>query len=115
MTKRFLLKIILSALVIALASELSQKSRFMSAILISLPLTSILALTWMHLDGQSSQNISQSSKEILLFVLPSLVFFIALSQFLNLGLTFWPALIFSCLVTGLVYMCYVYVRNIIGF
>ncbi len=114
MTVRFLLKTILSALVIAFASELSARSRFISAILISLPLTSILALTWMHVDGQTSQNISQSSKEILLFVLPSLVFFIVLSQFLNSGFTYWPALVLSCLITGLVYTCYVYFRNIVG-
>ena len=114
MTLRFLLKTVLSALVIAIASELSTKSRFISAILISLPLSSILALTWMHVDGKTSQNISQSSKEILLFVLPSLVFFIALSHFLNIGITYWPALALSCLITCSVYICYVYVRNIVG-
>ena len=53
----FIVKIFTSALVIALVSELSKKSTFLSAFLVSLPLISILSFIWIYLDTKDPNKL----------------------------------------------------------
>ena len=47
MSGLFLVKVAVSALVIALASEIAKRDSFWGALLVALPLTSVLAVSWL--------------------------------------------------------------------
>ena len=99
----FVLKILLSALIVATISELSKRNSSMAALLASLPLTSLLAFVWMKLDGVPSAQIGELSLQIFWLVIPSLLLFVLLWSLLRHGLAFWLALAVSCVATVLLY------------
>lgn len=82
----FLIKTLISALIIASVSIISKKMPFIGAIIISLPITSMLALAWLYRDTGDATKVMQLSNSIALMVLPSIVFFIALSLLLKFNL-----------------------------
>lgn len=104
---QFLAKILLSALVIAAVSELGRRYSLVAAILASLPLTSILALSWLYWDTREIGPVIELSNAIFWVVLPSLIFFLVLPVLLRCGLPFVTALLLTCLVMALTYGVYV--------
>lgn len=102
----FFIKTILSAVIIATASELGKRSSVLAAALIALPLTSILALSFLYLETKDLQKVSDLSYNIFWLVLPTLIFFVALPQLLKYGFDFWTALSISC--AGLIILFYGY-------
>jgi len=100
---QFLLKVLVSALVIAGASELARRYSVFGALLASLPLTSILAMIWLWRDGVPAATIADFSSSIFWLVLPSLLLFIAVPVMLRAGYGFWPSLGAGCALTVLGY------------
>src|SRR4051812_12564190 len=93
---RFLLKVLLSSLVIASVSEIARRSNAFAAVMASLPLTSILALTWLYWDTGDARRVSDLSMSIFWAVLPSLLFFLVLPLGLKRGFSFPISLLSSC-------------------
>lgn len=110
----YALKVLLTACIIVAASELSKKSALAGAILVSLPLTSVLTLAWRYTDSKQTSDVLQLSQGILLMVIPSLTFFVVLNLLLKRQLDFWPSLLVSCLGTAAVYALYVKVLRSFG-
>lgn len=81
----FLIKTLISAVVIAGVTQLSEKSTVGAALLKSLPLTSFLVFFFMKYEGRTNQEISRMSWDILWLVIPSLVLFIVFPILLNKG------------------------------
>ena len=110
-----MLQLILKALIIGGivvgGAELAKKSAVLSAILISLPLTSIVALTFIYLDSKSTEKVAAVSINIIWMVLPSLVFFLVLSLLLRNNLKFFPALGLSIALMTAAYSAYVTLLN----
>ncbi len=102
----FLTKTIISALIIAVVSEVSKKSPSIGAIIVSLPLTSILAIIWLYLDTQNSAKVLQLSNSIIWVVLPSIIFFIVLSLLLFKNCKFHWAMILSSIAMIISYYAY---------
>ena len=100
---QFLLKVLISALVIAGASELARRYSIIGALLASLPLTSILAMIWLWRDGVPAAKIADFSNSIFWLVLPSLLLFIVVTLMLRAGYGFWPSLGAGCALTVLGY------------
>jgi hypothetical protein len=96
---QFVLKVLISALVIAGASELARRYSVIGALLASLPLTSILAMIWLWRDGEPAAKIADFSSSIFWLVLPSLLLFITMPLMLRAGHDFWPSLGAGCAVT----------------
>ena len=84
----FLLKTLLTALLVAGISALGKRYTALAAILASLPLTSMLAMTWLYADTRDNQKIIELSKGIFWAVLPSLLFFLTLPVLLKWGVRF---------------------------
>lgn len=99
----YTLKILVSALLIVTISEIAKRSSGFAALVASLPLTSLLAMLWMHFDGVESDKIAELSGQIFWLVLPSLVFFLTFPLLLKQGLGFWLSLILSSSTTITVY------------
>lgn len=103
----FFVKVIVTALLVALVSEISKRSSFFAAVLVSLPLTSLLSFIWIYLESKDLQKISSLSTNVLLMILPSLVLFLVLPLFIKWGLNFWLSLSLSCALTAVTYTAYV--------
>lgn len=110
----FLLNTLISALVIAATAELAKRSSLAAALLISLPLTSILALSLLYIDTHDKQRVSDLSYGILWLILPSLAFFLMLPAFLKWGLNYWTALAASSLCMILLYSIYSWLLTRLG-
>ena len=99
----YTLKILVSALLIVSISEIAKRNSGFGALLASLPLTSLLAMLWMHFEGVETDKIGELSQQIFWLVLPSLVLFLTFPLLLKQGLGFWLSLILSSSTTITVY------------
>lgn len=104
---RFLIKTLVTALVVAGVSELGKRTTFLAAILASLPLTSILAILWVYQDTSDVSKIVDLSYGIFWAVLPSLLFFLVLPFLLKRSLPFSVSMIASCAIMAAAYWVYV--------
>jgi hypothetical protein len=91
----FIIKTLITALVIAAVSELSRRFTTLAALLVSLPLTSILAFIWIYWDSQDNAKIIEMSYSVFWLVLPSLLFFLVLPLLLKHGVGFPVAMLVS--------------------
>ena len=95
----YVIKIALSALILVAVSEIAKRHSGFAALIAALPLTSLLAFVWLHIEGTEAGAIGELSLQIFWLVLPSLLLFVALPILLNHGVAFWPSLLLSAAVT----------------
>ena len=93
-------KIALTAVVVIAVAELGKRSSLWGAVLASLPLTSLLAFVWMHLDGTPPERIASLSTDIFWLVIPSLLLFVLLPVLLARGVGFWLSLLLGSAATA---------------
>jgi hypothetical protein len=106
MNLQFLVKMFVTSLIIVSATEVSKRSSYFAAVLISLPTMSIISLSWLYVETKDIVQITKLSNEILWLVVPSLLFFVFLSRLLNGGLNYWIALAASSGGTAAAYYFY---------
>ena len=111
---QFFIKTVISALIIAGVSELGKRFTPLAALLASLPVTSILAMTWLYRETGETQKVAELSSGIFWAVLPSLLFFIVLPSLLKIGWKFGWAMAASSVVMFLGYSLYAVVLNKFG-
>jgi hypothetical protein len=104
---------ITSAIIVAVA-EIAKRNTVWAALVVSLPLTSLLAFIWLYADTRDSERIATLSQSIFWLVLPSLALFLLLPFLLRLGWGFWVSLSFSCVVTVAFYLAMVWVLARVG-
>lgn len=95
----YVIKVVLSALIIVLVSEISKRSTLVGALLASLPLTSLLAILWIYIETKNTETIKNLSLNVFWLVLPSLLFFLALPFLLKLKTPFFLSLFLSSSLT----------------
>ncbi len=100
---QYTIKVAVSAIVIVAVSEIAKRSTWAGALLASLPLTSVLAFVWLHMDGAQSERVAALSQSIFWLVLPSLVLFLVLPVLLRAGWGFWASLGAGCAATFAAY------------
>ena len=98
-----LAKLLLSALIIVIVTKIQLVNDRLSALLIALPLTSLVAMIWMHGTGQSSQRLANHAEGTFWFVLPTLPMFLVMPWMLRSGWGFWPALLANCVMTVILF------------
>ena len=106
------LKILITSIIVVLISEISRRSTVFAGILASIPLTSLLALSWIYVERQDLEEITQLSTNIMLMIPPSLAFFIVLPYCLKLNIEFIPSLVIAVLTTAVVYSIYIYLLGL---
>jgi hypothetical protein len=95
----------LSGAIIAIASEVARKAPGVGALIVSLPLVSILGMIWLWRDTEDPARLAHHAQATFWFVLPSLPMFLLIPMMLKRGTAFWPALLAGCLVTLVLYLC----------
>jgi hypothetical protein len=93
---QYILKIAISIVIIVAASELSKRNSWLGALLIALPFTSLLAMTWLYYDTDNLQQVANLSRGIFWLVLPSLSLFLVFPWAVDHHWKFWPALALGC-------------------
>ena len=88
----YVIKILVSALVVVAVSEIAKRHSGFAALVASLPLTSLLAFVWLYVEGSSVVELSELSGQIFWLVLPSLLLFVLFPLCLKHGMGFWLAL-----------------------
>jgi len=86
---QYVIKLLVSSLLLVAVSEIAKRSSLMGALLASLPLVSILAFVWLYIDTGNTEKVAALSTGIFWLVLPSLLLFIVLPQLLRAGWGFW--------------------------
>lgn len=86
------LRIIIPVAVIVAVSEISRRSPRLGALLLTLPVVSVLAFgaAWFH--EHDLKSVSRMARETLILVPLTLPFFVPLAFAERLGLGFWPAM-----------------------
>lgn len=102
----YAIKVIISALLIVAVSEIAKRSTGFAALVASLPLTSLLAFVWLHMETSSPDKIAELSSQIFWLVLPSLLLFLLLPLLLKHGLSFWVSLGLSMAATAGCYIAF---------
>ena len=88
----YLLKLLVSAGIIVLVSEVAKVNATLGALIKSLPLVSVLAIFWLYWDTHDTQKVAELSTGTFWLVLPTLPMFLILPALLNLGWSFYSAL-----------------------
>lgn len=98
-------KILLTAVIILLVTKLQLLSDRLSALLIALPLTSILAMIWMRHESKIPDEVARVSSianhafYTFWFVLPTLPMFLVIPWMLNRGHGFYFTLLINAAMT----------------
>jgi hypothetical protein len=80
----------------------------------AIPVTSLLAFVWLHIDASPPERIAELSTQIFWLVLPSLVLFLLLPMLLRHGLGFWTSLGLSMAATAGCYLALLPVLRRLG-
>ena len=103
------LKAAVSGVIIVLAAEAAKRSPALGALIVALPLTSILAMIWLWRDTHDALRVADLTQSTFWYVLPSLPMFLVLPALLRNSVTFWVALAISCGLTAILYLLMVWV------
>ena len=96
----YLLKILISAAVFTLITELAKRNTALAALITALPLTTLLVLFWrQHQEHATAGQIADYLSLTLWYVLPSLALFIVMPWLLRHGWSFYPSLAASAVLT----------------
>ncbi|MBI2397489.1 MAG: DUF3147 family protein [Xanthomonadales bacterium] len=91
-------KYFLTAAVVVLVSELAKRSDRIGGLVAALPLVTVLALIWLHLEHQPVQKIANHAWYTFWYVVPTLPMFLVFPTLLP-RLGFWPSLLACVLIT----------------
>ena len=108
-----LVKVFLTAVIILVVTKIQLFSDKLSAFLIALPLTSLLAMIWMCHDRKVEEaakieGIANHAYYTFWFVLPTMPMFLVLPWMLRKGWEFYPALGINCLMTAVLFWAMVF-------
>jgi len=103
------LKAALSGVLIAAASETARRAPALGALILSLPLISVLGFIWLWRDTGDTARIAATAQSTFWYVLPTLPMFLVIPALLRAGVGFWPALVAGCVLTIALYLVTVWV------
>ncbi len=96
----YVVKILISAAVIAVVSEIAGRLPRLGALLLTLPIVSILAFVMTWQSQRDMAVITRLARETLILVPLGLPFFLPLAFASRTGLTFWPSFFLGVLMAA---------------
>jgi hypothetical protein len=91
-------KYLITAAVVVLVSEVAKRSDRLGGLLAALPLVTVLALIWLHVERQPQVKIANHAWYTFWYVVPTLPMFLAFPVLLP-RLGFWPTLLACVVIT----------------
>ena len=99
----YAVKLLVSAGIIVLISELSKKLPLLASLIASLPLVSVLGMIWMYGEKVEVEKIAAHAEGTFWYVLPSLPMFLLMPWMLKKGISFPASLGAGIALTGVLY------------
>jgi hypothetical protein len=99
----YAVKLLVSAGIIVLISELSKKLPLLASLIASLPLVSVLGMIWMYGEKVEVEKIAAHAEGTFWYVLPSLPMFLLMPWMLKKGISFPVSLSAGIALTGVLY------------
>jgi hypothetical protein len=106
-----LLKILTGGTLIWLSTEVGKRSGPLAGLILSLPLTSMIALSWLWFETRNPEKVASMTIETFWFILPSLVLFLLLPILMRKGVIFPWAMALSVIATLLSYWLFFRIRS----
>lgn len=110
----YVVKLIITALLIVVISEVAKRSSLLGALLAAIPLVSILAMTWMYLDTNSSESAVAFSNRIVWLIAPSMTLFIVFPVLIHKGVNFYLSMGVAIGMTILAYYTVIFILKKFG-
>lgn len=110
----YIIKLVITTLLIVLISEIAKRSSLAGAMLAAIPLVSILAMIWMYIDTNDSSSAVEFSNSIVWLIVPSMTLFIAFPILIKKGVSFYPSLLISIVMTIVAYYSVIFVLEKFG-
>ena len=107
-------KAALSGIIIAVVSEIARRSPALGALVVSLPLVSILGILWLWHDTGDAERIASHAQATCWYVLPTLPMFLVMPALLRHGVGFWTTLAAGCALTFVLYLVTVWLLGKFG-
>ena len=92
------IKYLITAGVVVLASEIAKRSDKLGGLIGALPMVTILALIWLHVEKQPEAKVANHAWYTLWYVIPTLPMFAVFPALLG-RIGFWPTLLVCVLLT----------------
>ena len=110
----YIVKIVITAVLVVVISEISKRYSLVAALLASVPLVSVLALIWLYIDTKDVSGVASLASNIFWMVIPSLALFISLPILLRNGVNFYISLGISIAITSACYFFTVMILSRFG-
>jgi hypothetical protein len=110
----YLIKVVLSALMIVAITEATKRMGFWGALLAALPLLSLISMLWIYWETKDTQKIAAFSLQVFWFVIPSLSLFVTLPWLLG-RFSFFASLGLASMVTLLLYVAMLGIFKLVGY
>jgi len=110
----YAVRVLISASLVVLVSELAKRSTLAGAVLASIPLVSVLAMIWLYVDTRDAAQVAALSRSVFWLVLPSLALFVVLPVLLQRGIGFYASLAASIGATIVAYFGMIVTARLFG-
>ncbi len=97
----FLVKVVLSGLIIAAVSSLAKSFPKGAALLTAMPLMTFLSLIWIYMENKDLALLEKYTWDVMIWVIPSFLFFIAAFYLFKFRVPFLATLGISTAVLGI--------------
>jgi len=97
----FIIKIIVSACIIATVSEIAKKFPSVGGLIAAMPITTLLSIIWIYYENKDLNLISNFLLSVVAGTLISFIFFIAAIFFIKKGMNFYFTIILSTVILGI--------------
>jgi len=99
----YIVKLILTSLIIVLISEVSKRLPLLGSLIASLPLVSVLGMIWIYGETKDPVRIADHAEGTFWYVIPSLPMFLLMPWLIRKGVSFPGALSAGIVLTGFLY------------
>lgn len=110
----FMLKLIITAVLIVVISETGKRYSLAGALLAAIPFVSILAMIWMYVDTGNASSSVEFSKRIVWLITPSMTLFIVFPILIHKGVHFYLSLFISTALTIIAYYSVIFILGKFG-
>ncbi|MBT7651449.1 MAG: DUF3147 family protein [Opitutae bacterium] len=100
----YIIKIVLTAVVIVVVSEISKRLPLLGSLIASLPLISVLGMIWIYQETKDNQKLISHAEGTFWYVLPSLPMFLVMPWMMKKGISFYLSLGAGILLTVILYV-----------
>lgn len=96
----FIIKVLVSAIIIAAVSEIAKRYTLLGGLIAAMPITTLLSMIWIYLDKKDTTLISNFLISVVCGTILSFIFFICAIFLLKKGVNFYLTLFISATVLG---------------